>query len=182
MRIADFKLDFQKITDHFKQELGGIRTGRATPAVVENIIVEAYGQKLPVKSTASTTIADSKSLIVEPWDKTILKDLETSIRNAGVGVSVVNEGNFLRIVLPQLTEDNRRMLVKLVNEKAEEARIALRAVREKAKEKIIDAEKKKEIAEDLRYKLQDELDKMVSDFNAQVKKMAEDKEKEIMTI
>jgi ribosome recycling factor len=182
MKITDYKLDFQKTIDHFKQELGGIRTGRATPALVENITVDAYGQKMPVKSLASIAVADPKSLVVEPWDKAILKDMEATIRNAGIGISVVNEGNFLRLVLPQLTEENRKMLARLVNEKAEEARVSIRSWREKVKEKILDAERKKEITEDLRYKMQDELDKMVSDFNAEIKKMAEDKEREIMTV
>lgn len=182
MKVIDYKSDFQKPIDHFKQELGGIRTGRATPALVENIMVDVYGEKLAVKSLASIAVPDPKSLVVEPWDKTILKDLETAVRNAGAGVSVSNEGNFLRIILPPLTEENRKILVKLVNEKAEEARVALRSLREKVKEKIIDAERKKEISEDARYKMQDELDKMISDFNAEIKRMVEDKEKEIMTI
>lgn len=182
MRVVDFKPEFQKPIDHFKQELGGIRTGRATPALVENIMVDAYGEKLAVKSLASIAVPDPKSLMVESWDKTILKDLEAAIRNAGAGLSVSNEGNFLRIVLPPLTEENRKILVKLVNEKAEEARVALRSLREKVKEKIIDSEKKKEISEDARYKMQDELDKMISDFNAEIKRMVEGKEKDIMTV
>ncbi len=182
MRISDFRIDFQKSIDHLKQELGGIRTGRATPALVENIVLEAYGQKMSVKSLALIAVSDPKSLVVEPWDKTILKDLESTIRNAGIGISVVNESNFLRLVLPQLTEENRKMLVKLTGEKAEEARIVIRTLREKVKEKIIDSEKKKEIGEDARYKMQDELDKTVSDFNAEIKKLAEDKEKDIMMI
>lgn len=182
MKLSDYKPDFDKVLDHFKQELGGIRTGRASPVLVENITIDAYGEKMQVKAVAAISVADAKSLVIEPWDKNLVREMENTIRNAGLGVSVVNEGNFLRLVLPQLTEDNRKMLVKLMNEKVEEARISARSVREKVKEKIIDAEKKKEIGEDARYKMQDELDKMVSDYNAEIKKLSETKEKDIMTI
>lgn len=182
MKLSDYKPEFEKVLDHFKQEIGGIRTGRASSALVENIMIDAYGEKMSVKAVAAISVSDAKSLVVEPWDKNLVKEMENTIRNAGIGVSVVNEGNFLRLVLPQLTEENRKMLVKLVNERAEEAKISLRSVREKAKEKIIDAEKKKEIGEDARYKMQDELDKMVSDYNAEIKKLSEQKEKDIMTI
>ncbi len=180
--IAMFKPDFQKSIDHLKLGLTSIRTGRATSALVENIQVEAYGGSMPVKGVAGIGVPDAKTITIDPWDKSLIKNIEKGIRDAGVGLNPVNEGTMLRIVIPQLSEENRRELTRVVGEKIEEARERLRSTREECKETIITAEREKEIAEDERYQLTDELEKLVGQFNDDVKKIGEDKEKEIMTI
>ena len=176
------KPDFEKIIDHFKQELGAVRTGRAHSALVENIMIEAYGQTMNVKSMASINVSDSKSLVVEPWDKGILKDLEKGIRLAGAGLSVVNEGNFLRCIIPPLTEESRKELAKLVGQKLEEARANVRHLREAIKTELVGEEESGKIREDDRYKAQDDLEKLVQDINSKLASMADLKEKEIMTV
>ena len=180
--LVSKKPEFQKAIDHLKQELGSIRTGRANTALVENIMVEAYGQPMNVKSLASITIPDAKSIVVDPWDKGVLKDLEKGIRAAGAGFSVVNEGQFLRCVIAPLTEETRKELVKILGQKLEEARGVVRRVREDAKAELVKEEESGRIREDDRYKMQDELDKLVAETNVKMKTMADEKEKEIMTV
>lgn len=182
MELASYKQNFQKAVEHFKGELAGLRCGRASPALIENILVDAYNSKMSIKGLASIAIPDAKTIVVEPWDKSIIKNIEAAISQAGLGLNPVNDGRVLRLIIPPLTEESRRELVKVVGQKLEVARISVRQTREQIKEKIVNAEKNKEIGEDERFRLQDSLDKMVSDYNAEIKKIGEEKEKEIMTI
>jgi ribosome recycling factor len=180
--LATGKDEFQPIIEHFKKELSGIRTGRANSAVVENISVMAYGSAMSVKGVASIGVPDARTITIDPWDKSLTKEIEKGIRDAGVGLNPVNEGTLLRISMPQLTEESRRQLVKVIGEKGEEAREKIRGVREEVKDFIISAMNDGDITEDERYHLQDELEEMVGGFNDQVKEISEEKEKEIMTI
>ena len=180
--IAAYKSDFYKAADHLKTDLSSIRTGRANAALVQDIPVEAYGGTMPVKGVAGIGVPDAKTITVDPWDKSLIKNIEKGIRDAGVGLNPVNEGALLRIVIPQLTEENRRELVKVVREKVETARERVRGIREECKEAVILAERDKEISEDERYQLTDELEKLVGAVNDSLKNIGEEKEKEIMTI
>ncbi len=176
------KENFDKSIDHLKHELLGLRTGRATPAIVEDISVEAYGSKQQLKSLASIAVADAKTITVEPWDKSVLAAVETAIRNSDLGINPVNDGSLIRLVLPDLTQDRRQELIKVLHKKLEEARIAVRKVREDVKKKIDNAEKNKEIAEDEKFKQNDDLEKMVKEYNDKIKEIGEEKEKEINTV
>ena len=176
------KDEFNSIVERYKKELSGIRTGRANSAVVENISVAAYGSSMQVKGVASIGVPDAKTITIDPWDKSLIKEIEKAIRDAGVGLNPVNEGTLLRISMPQLTEETRRQLIKVVGEKSEEARERVRSVREEVKDLIISAMNEKEITEDERYHLQDELESMVGTTNDEIKALSEDKEKEMMTI
>jgi ribosome recycling factor len=180
--LNSYKPEFEKIIEHLKTELGGLRTNRATPALVENIQVEAYGTRQPLKTLSSISTSDAKTLLIEPWDKSIIKEIEKAILTANTGLNPVNEGNHLRIVLPPLTEDSRKELVKLLSAKLEEARIAVRTLREKIRSSIIQAEREKEISEDERYKLQDKLDEIVEEYNKAISQIGETKENEIKRI
>lgn len=177
-----YREDFNKILEFFKGELSGLRTGRANAAMVEGIMVDAYGSKMPLKGVASINIPDAKTIVVDPWDKSLVKEVEKAIRDSGKGLNPANEGNFLRISIPVLTEESRKGLVKVVGEKAEEARIRARHLRESIKDEILEAEKSNDIAEDERFKLQEDLDKKIADINATIKEMAMEKEEEIMRI
>jgi ribosome recycling factor len=176
------KDEFQLIMEHLKKELSGIRTGRANSAVVENIMIDAYGSQMPVKGVASIGVPDSRTITIEAWDKSLLKEIEKGIRDAGVGLNPTNEGTLLRISMPQMTEETRRQLTKVVGEKSEEAREKIRGTREDVKSLIISAMNDGDVTEDERYHLQDELEAMVGGFNDQIKELADDKEKEMMTI
>jgi ribosome recycling factor len=176
------KDEFQLVMEYLKKELSGIRTGRANSAVVENISVMAYGSQMPVKGVASIGVPDARTITVDPWDKSLIKEIEKGIRDAGVGLNPVNEGALLRISMPALTEESRRQLLKVVGEKTEEAREKIRGIREDVKSLIISAMNDNEVTEDERYHLQDELEAMVGGFNDQIKELADEKEKEMMTI
>src|SRR3990167_3617222 len=182
LNLDTSKPEFEKVVTHLKGELASLRGTRATPALVENVQVEAYGMRQALRALASIAVADPKTLTIEPWDKSIMKDIEKAIQTANIGINPVNEGALIRIVLPPLTEESRKELVKIVHNKLEDARGGVRTTREKLRQQIIDAEKKKETNEDEKYKQLEKLDKMVAEYNEQVKKIGESKEKEIMTI
>jgi ribosome recycling factor len=180
--LSEAKRSFNQAVEHLRKELSAIRTGRANAAVVENINVSAYGNLMPVKGVASIAVPDAKTIVVEPWDKSLIKEIEKGIRDGGVGLNPVNEGTLLRISMPQLTEESRKALIKVVKEKLEECRGTIRRNREEYKGMIVNAEQQNEIAEDERYKLTDELDKQTTEINEDIKKVGEEKEKEVMTI
>ena len=173
---------FQKTIDHLKEELTGIRTGRANGAVVENVMVEAYGSRQALVGLASITVPDARSILIEPWDKSIVKDVEKGIIEAKLGLNPAVQGQQIRIAIPALTEESRKNLMKLVGERLEDARISIRNVREQAKAEIQRAEKDKAIAEDEKYKLLEQLDKVAAGFNERIRAVGEEKEKDIMTV
>ncbi len=180
--INDKQEEFNKAIDFFKKEISNIRTGRANPAMLDSVLVEAYGAKTPLNGLASITVPEARNIIVAPWDKNVIKDIEKAIVSAELGVSVVNEGDKLRLTVPQLTEENRRDLVKKLNEKMEAARVTVRQVREEIKSDIENAYDSKEIAEDDKFRFIKELDDEAREKNDELKKIRDGKEKEVMTI
>lgn len=180
--IDQNKENFDKAIDHLKNEITGLRTGRATPALVEDIIVEAYGVKQALKTIAAITVADAKTITVDPWDKSVIQNVETAIRNSQLGINPVNDGKLIRLPLPELTQERRAELIKVLHQKLEQARIAIRKIREEVRDNISKMEKANEIAEDERFNLQDELDKLVKEYNEKVKEVGDEKERDINTV
>lgn len=180
--IDEFRPDFEHVIEFFKSDLSSLRTGRANAALVEDIPVEAYGSMMTVKGVGSIQVPDAKTIMIEPWDKALTKEIEKAIRQAPIGVNPVVDGQRVRITIPPLTEEGRRELTKIVGKKAEEAHIAMRGVRERAKDEIGRMEKEKEITEDERFRLQEALEGAVKLWNDKVREMAAEKEQEIMTI
>ncbi len=174
--------EFRKTIEFFKKDISALRTGRANPAMLDGIFVEAYGTKTLLAGIGSVTVSDAKSLVVSPWDKSVAKDVEKAIVEADLGVGVVNEGDKIRITIPAVTEENRRSLVKKLNEKMEEKRIAIRQTRDEVKENIESAEKDKNISEDDKFRFLKELDEEVRKINDELKAIRDKKEEEIMTI
>ena len=144
--IDSHKEQFEKTIAHLKQEITSLRTGRATPALVEDILVEAYGTKQPLKSVASISVADAKTLTVDPWDKSLIQAVDTAITQSDIGINPVNDGKLIRLPLPDLTAERRADLVKVLYKKLEDARIAVRKIREEVRNNIDKAEKGKEVA------------------------------------
>lgn len=180
--VNEYNEQFDKAVAHLKSEISGLRTGRATPALVEDLMVEAYGTKQQLKAVASISVADAKTIQVQAWDKSVLADIELAIRNSHLGVNPVNDGELIRVILPELTTERRAELIKVLHQKLEQARVAVRKIREDARNKVEKAEKEKEISEDEKYKWQDVIEKMVKEYNEQIKKVGEEKEKEINTV
>ncbi len=180
--INIYKEDFEKVIDHLKNDITSLRTGRATPALVEDITVEAYGSKQALKTLATINVQDAKTLAIDPWDKSLIQTIDNALRNSQLGINPVNDGRLIRLPLPDLTQERRQELIKVLHQKLETARISIRKVREEIRDSIDKKEKNKEISEDEKYKLQDELEKWVKDYNEKIKVIGEEKEKEINTI
>jgi len=174
--------DLIKVIDFFKKDISSLRTGRANPSILDNITVEAYGAKTALVGLASISVPEARSIVITPWDKNIAKDIERAIVAANLGINPVNEGTKIRLVVPQLTEENRNELVKKLNEKMEAARISLRKVRDEIKELIEAAFKDKTIAEDDKFRFFKELDEEIARQNDELKKIKDKKSEEIMTI
>lgn len=173
---------FDGAIQHLQKEFGGLRTGRATPALVEDISVSAYDSKMEIKGLASINTPDSKTIVIEPWDKGLIQNIEKGIRDAGIGLNPVVDGQVIRVMIPQMTEESRKKIVKVIKEMMEEARIRLRVAREDIREEILKKEKEKEFTEDEKFKLFDELDKLTKEFTDEVGEMGKNKEEEIMTV
>lgn len=180
--VQKFQPEFEKAIEHFKKELTGMRVGRANPAMIENVLVEAYGVKTPIMQVASIGVPEPRCLTVEPWDKNLIKDVEKALNYANLGLSIVAEKTLVRVIVPQMTEDNRKTMVKQLNEKLESAKGALRSIRDHAREEIVAEEKAKNITEDDKYVSMSELDKKVSELTNKLKEITEQKEKEIMLV
>ena len=180
--LDNYKPDFDRVLENLAEDLSTLRVGRANPIVVENILVEAYGVKTPIKQLASITVPEARTILIQPWDKTLSKEIEKAITVANIGINPVNEGSQIRLTIAPLTEESRKELTKSVGEKIEKARIAIRQTRDKAKDEIIKKEKNKEITEDDKYNLQKKLDEMVKSYNEDIKSVGEKKEQEIMTL
>lgn len=174
--------DFVNALEFFKKEIQTLRTGRANPAILDGVQVEAYGVLNPLNAVGNISVSDARSIIVAPWDKTVLKSIEKAIIEANLGLGVVNEGDKVRLTVPSLTEENRRELAKRLSEKMEKIRISLRQVRDEIKSKIEAAEDEKEISEDDKYRFIKELDDFATKKNEELKEIKERKEKDIMEI
>ncbi|MFH1610860.1 MAG: ribosome recycling factor [Patescibacteria group bacterium] len=179
MNLDDKKEKFEKSIEFVQKELSSIRTSRATPSLIENIRVSVYGVETPMIQVASISSPEPKQLLIEPWDKNILKDIEKSIQTTSLGLSVSNEGSFVRVTMPPMTEETRNEVIKVLNEKIEKGRQNLRGVRDEVKEEIVKAEKDKEITEDDKFSLLEELDKMTREYTDEVGEIGKKKEEEI---
>ncbi|MEK7478103.1 MAG: ribosome recycling factor [Patescibacteria group bacterium] len=162
------------------KEYTSLRTGQASPLLLDNIMVESYGAKTPIKHVASVSIEDAKTLRITPWDKSQIKNIETAIAQSNLGISTAPDSFGLRVIFPDLTAERRKMLMKVVNEKLEDARVTLRKEREKVWTDIQQQEKDGDISEDEKFIGKDELQKLVDEGNRKLDELAERKEKEIM--
>lgn len=180
--IDDHKIELDKTIEFIKGELNSIRTGRANANMLEKVMVEAYGAKTPIMQVGSISVPEPRSIVIDPWDKSILKDLERSLREANLGLGIVNEGTSIRLTVPLMTEENRKELVKLLGQKLEHGKQSVRKIRDRIRETVLAEEKEKKISEDERFKLLKNLDETTGEYNEKIKKIGEEKEKEIMQI
>lgn len=176
------KPDFENALSHLEKELHNIRSGRANPAIVEHVKVEAYGSEMELKGVASISVPDAKTIQIEPWDKGVVKDVEKALIAANLGMSPSVSGSVIRLNLPPMTEENRKDTVKVVHQKGEQSRIAVRNVREQVRENVLKQEKDKIISEDERFRLLDLLDKEVGEMNKKIDEAVKEKEQEVLTI
>ena len=178
--ISKFRKNWQEILESFKIDLNSLRSGRVSPAIIEDLIIEAYGNKMTLKELSSITVQLPNTLIVQVWDETNLGIIEKALTNSNLGVNVSREGKNLRVIFPPLTEEKRKALIKMLNQKEEEFKIKFRNVRDEIREEIKEKFEKKEITEDDKYRLSELLQKEVDEFNDKISEISKRKEEELM--
>jgi len=180
--IEKKRSDFDEAIEHFKIEMTKIRTGRANPAILEDLLVDYYGTKTPLKQIANINVPEPRTLLIQPWSRDSLANIEAAIKISDLNLSPNNDGEVIRVNIPPLNEERRQELVKILNKKAEEARISIRSIREDAWQEIQDLEKAGEIAEDDKFRGKEKLQEAVNEFNKKVDELREKKEQEILTV
>ncbi len=182
MILENYKEKFEKEITQLKDELSRIRTGRATTSLLDNIMVIAYDTKTPLPQLANISVPEVRTMVVQPWDKGVLKEVEKALSSSDLGVSVKNDGVILRVTLPLLTEESRNKLVKVLGEKLEKSRISMRLIRDNVKDSIKEMENKKDITEDDKYRMIEDLDLDIKEYNKKIEEIGKAKEEEIMTV
>ncbi len=180
---------FEKATDeemtkslkHFEHELVGIRSGRAHPSMVEDIKVACYGgdSELPLKNLASISVPEARSILIQPWDQAVVPDIERAIMDSDVGLTPLNDGNVIRLQLPEMSIARREELIKLLGKKLEESRVSIRAVRKNFHNLIRDSQKAKDISEDFAKRLSDLLQKTTDKFIKKAEELSSKKEADL---
>ena len=180
--FKDYSRRMEKALDHLNEEFGAVRAGRANAKVLDRITVEYYGSETPLSGVATISTPDARTLVIQPWDSKLLKDIQKAIQMSDLGINPQNDGRVIRLVFPQLTEDRRKELVKQVKKYAEDAKVAMRNIRRDGMDYVKKLKKSSEITEDDQKKaekdLQDLLDKMIKKTDAALAA----KEKELMSI
>jgi ribosome recycling factor len=176
--FSSLKQEFSNISEWLQKEFSQISTGRANPALLDSINVESYGTFQPIKNIASITIEEARTLRISPWDKGIVKDIETAIRDSGLPLSVTSDSSGLRVSVPQLTAESKLSLVKLCKEKLEDARVKVRLSRQTTDKDIAETEK----AEDDAFRAKEELQKHVDEVNKKLEELFTKKEADITTV
>ncbi len=172
----------KKSLDALKKEFASLRAGRATPALLDKVMVDYYGTPTPVNQVAKVSVPEPRMIVIQPWEKTILHDIEKAIMKSELGLTPNSDGTAIRLAIPQLTQERRQELVKTVNKKAEEAKVALRNIRRDGNDAVKKLEKSKEVPEDEAKKGQESMQKLVDKYIKLVDGARSAKEKEVMEV
>ncbi|HFE52774.1 MAG TPA: ribosome recycling factor [Bacteroidetes bacterium] len=176
----DAERRMKKAVEATESELAKIRTGKASPAILDAIRVEYYGNNVPIKQVASISVPEPRLIVIQPWEKKMLSEIEKAIMKSDLGLNPVNDGTVIRVPFPPLTEERRKDLVKLVHKLGEEGRVAVRNIRRDANEKLKKAEKNHEISEDDLHRGQKEIQELTDEYIGKIDKIIQAKEKEIL--
>ena len=178
--IDKIKPELDKTAAFLDREIGKIRTGRASPSLVEDVVVDCFGEKFPLKQLAAISTPEIKQILIQPWDKSYIEGIVRALEKTGVGASPIVDKDTIRINLPPLNEEYRKNLVHLVSEKQEEARKTIRHWREKAWSEVQEKTKEGEIREDDKFRAKDKLQELVDEYNEKIEKSGEKKKKEVL--
>ena len=178
--INKIKPECEKVFVFLEGELAKIHTGRATPALVEDLIVECFGQKFPLKQLAAISSPERKQIVIQPWDKSYIESIEKALSNSSLGASPIVDKDLIRINLPPLNEEYRKNLLRLLSEKQEEARKTIRRWREEVWSEIQKEEREGKIREDDKFRAKDELQELIDEYNEKIESLGEKKKKEIL--
>ncbi len=180
--LKNLETSMQKSVAVFKEEIKKFHTGRATPVLVENIMVDYYGSKSPIKQIASINIPEPRMIVISPWNKDDLVSIDKAIGESDLKVNPQNDGESIRITLPAMTEERRMELVKLLNKEKEKSKISIKQMREEVWDDIKKMEEEKKISEDDKFKAKEDLQKIVDKYNNELTEIADRKEEEIIKI
>lgn len=180
--LANVEKELNQAVERFREEIKKIHTGRATPVLVEDILVDYYGSKAPIKQVASINVPEPRVIVIAPWNKDDLVSIQKALGESELKVNPQNDGEVIRINLPPLTEERRKELTKLVGTEKESSRVGIRKTREDAWDEIQKLEGSGGISEDDKFRFKDELQEIVDRYNKELDEIAKKKEEEIMTI
>jgi ribosome recycling factor len=180
--IKDLEARMQAATDLLTREFSGVRTGRASAALLDNVRVEAYGNLTPINQLASVSVPDPKTIVIQPWDASQIGNIEKAIHKSDLGITPSSDGKVVRLIMPTLTEERRKQLAKTVGKYAEDARVAIRNVRREANDKLKAMAKDKHVSQDDERRGHDAIQKTTDKFIAKVDELAKKKEQEVLAI
>lgn len=180
--LKETEQHMEKTLEALKREFQAVRTGRANSNLLNRVVVDYYGTPTPLQQLASVSVPDARMLLVQPWDKSIVAAVEKAILKADLGLNPVSDGGVIRLPVPQLTEERRKDLVKVIKKEAEEKRIIIRNLRRDANEKLKHLEKEAHVTEDETKRGLDEIQKLTDHFIREIDQILEQKEKEIMEV
>ena len=180
--FGDAERRMQKAVEALKQDVTSIRTGRASSALIERITVDYYGTPTPINQVASISVPEARLLVIQPWDRKMLIDIEKAIQKSDLGINPNNDGQVIRLAIPPLNEERRRDMVKTLHKKLDEHKVAVRNVRRDAQDKLRDREKKKEVSEDELKRSTDRLQKLTDRYIDEMDKVGKSKELEILEV
>jgi len=180
--LLDAEERMDKGVEHLREILRGIRTGRASPGLVDSMRVDYYGSPTPLKQIANIAIPEPRMIMIKPFDPGSVKDIEKAIQTSDLGISPSSDGKIIRLAIPPLSEERRKQLASMVKDKAEEARVTLRNIRRDANKSAVAAEKDSTLTEDELHKLQDEIQELIKTYEGKIDQELKKKTEEIMTI
>lgn len=181
-KIKETEKSMKQTIDFLRGELSKIKTGRASTELVSDLKVECYGTMTPLQQLATITIPEPQMIVIQPYDKNVISEIEKGIQSSDLGFNPVNDGDVVRISIPPLTEERRKEIASMMSQKLEESRISLRTVREKCWKEIKELEEGGSITEDDKYKAQEDLNKVIEEYNKEVEEIGKKKETEIMSV
>ena len=180
--VEDVKTRMEAALEALRREFATVRTGKATPALLDTVRVEAYGSKMPLNQLATISTPESSLLVVQPFDKTLLADVERAIMTADLGLNPANDGNIIRIPIPPLNEERRQEYVKLLHRMTEEGRVSIRHSRRTVRDELHQLVRDHELSEDKSRRREDELEKLTKEYVEKVDELLKNKETEVMAI
>ena len=180
--FKDYAKRMDKALNHLEEEFGAVRAGRANPKVLDRIVVEYYGSETPLNGVATISSPDARTLVIQPWDTKLLKDIQKAIQTSDLGINPQNDGRVIRLAFPQLTEERRKELTKQVHKYGEDGKVAIRNIRREAMDAFKKAEKKGEITEDDLKKLEKDLQDLTDKECKALDELTSKKEKELMAV
>ena len=180
--LKDLETRMQAATDALAREFASVRTGRANASLLDGVRVEAYGNLTPINQLATVSVPDARTIMIQPWDASQMKEIEKGIAKSDLGLSPSNDGKVIRLTVPTLTEERRKQLAKQIGKFAEDARVAIRNARREANDKLKALAKDKKVSEDEERRGHDQIQKTTDRFTSKIDELAKKKEQEVMTV